>query len=137
MSLHERSDTHARFLRSPPDHSPLPGPPLRHVFPAEAKGCAELNMERIDDPETKAKDTWMGGFYMEVLVDGWDVEKTVTIDFKTSDLGLGPHACQNVRVVGFTETTITFALIQQPWICCESFGCAVRGERPAQMTFSC
>lgn len=94
-------------------------------------------MDRINDEETKAKDTWMGGFYMEVLVDGWDVDKTVTIDFKTSDLGLGPHACQNVRVVGFTDTTITFALIQQPWICCESFGCAVRGERPAHMSFSC
>ena len=74
---------------------------------------------------------------MEVFVDGWDIEKTVTIDFKTPDIGLGPHACQNVRVVGFTETTITFSLIQQPWICCESFGCAIRGERPSQLSFSC
>jgi len=89
------------------------------------------------DPATLAKDTWMGGFYMEVHVDGWIADKTVTIDFKTADIGLGPHACQNVRVVGFTDTTITFVLIQQPWICCESFGCAIRGERPAALSFSC
>jgi hypothetical protein len=42
-----------------------------------------------------------------------------------------------VRVVDFTETTVTLVVVQQRWICCESFGCALRGVRPDQITFTC
>ena len=45
-----------------------------------------------------ADDNWVGGFYMEVWVDGWDVDKTVTIDFHTPEIEFPKHACQNVRV---------------------------------------
>ena len=82
-------------------------------------------------------DNWVGGFYMEVYVDGWDVDKTITLDFHTPEIEFPKHACQNVRVVGYSETTVTLVVVQQRWICCESFGCALRGSRPERITFSC
>ena len=78
----------------------------KHVFSAQAKGCAEVNADRLQDPDTAAKDTWTGGFYMEVLVDGWEAEKTVTVDFHTEDIAIPKHACQNVRVVDFFQQAL-------------------------------
>ena len=132
----------------------------KHKFPPHAKGCAELNTDRFEDPKAVETDNWVGGFYMEVWVDGWDVDKTVTIDFHTDEIEFPKHACQTVKVaprarrlrdrlarsrprarfpqiVGYTQTTVTLLLQQQRWICCESFGCALRGERPEHITFTC
>ena len=75
---------------------------------------------------------------MEVYVDGWDVDKTITLDFHTPDIEFPKHACQvrpttttttshptlshpppnsshlqNVRVVGYSETTVTLVVVQQ------------------------
>ena len=135
-------------------------PHEKHKFPPHAKGCAELNTDRFEDPKAVETDNWVGGFYMEVWVDGWDVDKTVTIDFHTDEIEFPKHACQTVKVaprarrlrdrlarsrprarfpqiVGYTQTTVTLLLQQQRWICCESFGCALRGERPEHITFTC
>lgn len=112
-------------------------PKAKHKFTPTAKECAETNTDRFDDPDKVATDNWTGGFYMEVYVDGWDIDKTVTMDFHTADIAFPKHACQNVKVVGYTETTVTLLLVQQRWICCESFGCALRGERPKRITYSC
>ena len=111
-------------------------PKEKHKF-TYGKGCAELNTDRFDEPEKVETDNWVGGFYMEVFVDGWDVDKTITLDFHTSDIEFPKHACQNVRVVGYSETTVTLVVVQQRWICCESFGCALRGTRPERISFSC
>ena len=111
-------------------------PKEKHRF-THGRGCAELNTDRFEDAEKVATDNWVGGFYMEVWVDGWDVDKTLTLDFHTAEIEFPKHACQNVRVVGYTETTVTVVVVQQRWICCESFGCALRGNRPARITFSC
>ena len=108
----------------------------KHKFPPHAKGCAELNTDRFEDPKAVETDNWVGGFYMEVYVDGWDVDKTVTLDFHTSEIEFPKHACQNVRVVGYSETTVTLVVVQQRWICCESFGCALRGSRPERLRAS-
>ena len=102
----------------------------KHKF-THGKGCAELNTDRFDDAEKVESDNWVGGFYMEVYVDGWDVDKTITLDFHTPEIEFPKHACQNVRVVGYSETTVTLVVVQQRWICCESFGCALRGEATA------
>lgn len=132
-----------------------------------ASGDAELNTDRFGDPKLVETDNWEGGFYLEVWVDGWDVDKTVTIDFHTDEIEFPKHACQTVKVparcrpradagpapvapsplratarscaqiVGYTQTTVTLLLVQQRWICCESFGCAVQGLRPERITFSC
>ena len=51
-------------------------PKEKHKF-TYGKGCAELNVDRFSDPEKVASDNWVGGFYMEVYADGWDVDKTV------------------------------------------------------------
>ena len=56
--------------------------------------CAELNTDRFEDPKAVETDNWVGGFYMEVWVDGWDVDKTVTIDFHTDEIEFPKHACQ-------------------------------------------
>ena len=135
-------------------------PHEKHKFPPHAKGCAELNTDRFEDPKAVETDNWVGGFYMEVWVDGWDVDKTVTIDFHTDEIEFPKHACQTVKVapparrlrdrlarscprarvpqiVGYTQTTVTLLLQQQRWICCESFGCALRGTRPERITFTC
>ena len=109
----------------------------KHKFSPQAKDCAEVNTERLEDEQMVADDNWVGGFYMEVWVDGWDVDKTVTIDFHTTEIEFPKHACQNVRVVGYTDTTVTLLLQQQRWICCESFGCALKGTRPEHVSFSC
>jgi len=109
----------------------------KHKFSPGAKDCAEVNTDRFDDEEFVKTDNWPGGFYMEVYVDGWDVDKTVTMDFHTSEIEFQKHACQNVKVVAFSETTVTLLLEQKNWICCESFGCALRGERPKHITFTC
>ena len=111
-------------------------PKEKHKF-THGKNCAELNTDRFDDPEKVETDNWVGGFYMEVYVDGWDVDKTLTLDFHTADIEFPKHACQNVRVVGYSQTTVTLVVVQQRWICCESFGCALRGARPDRITFSC
>ena len=111
-------------------------PKEKHKF-TYGKACAELNTDRFDDPEKVETDNWVGGFYMEVYVDGWDVDKTITLDFHTPDIEFPKHACQNVRVVGYSETTVTLVVVQQRWICCESFGCALRGTRPERITFTC
>ena len=111
-------------------------PKPKHHF-TQGKNCAELNTDRFEDAEKVATDNWVGGFYMEVYVDGWDVDKTITLDFHTADIEFPKHACQNVRVVGYTETTVTVVVMQQRWICCESFGCALRGNRPERITFTC
>ena len=93
----------------------------KHKF-THGKGCAELNTDRFADAEKVSKketsaryeasltlycfprarfqvesDNWVGGFYMEVYVDGWDVDKTITLDFHTPDIEFPKHACQ-VRV---------------------------------------
>ena len=104
-------------------------------------------------------------------VDGWDVDKTITLDFHTAEIEFPKRACQNVQVsprrerpakcrlgfrcitityhrscegmtvaccvvahfqsslqvIAFSETTVTLLVVQQRWICCESFGCALRG----------
>ena len=73
-------------------------PHEKHKFPPHAKGCAELNTDRFEDSKMVETDNWVGGFYMEVYVDGWDVDKTVTIDFHTPEIEFPKHACQNVRV---------------------------------------
>ena len=122
----------------------------KHKFSPAAKDCGELNTDRFEDEQMVADDNWVGGFYMEVRsrartwsrvalslagrplrtqvwVDGWDVDKTITMDFHTPDIEFPKHACQNVRVVGYTDTTVTLLLQQQRWICCESFGCALKG----------
>ena len=112
-------------------------PHKKHTFSPQAKDCAELNTDRFEDESMVADDNWVGGFYMEVWVDGWDIDKTITIDFHTTDIEFPKHACQNVRVVGYTDTTVTLLLQQQRWICCESFGCALRGTRPEHISFSC
>ena len=84
-----------------PEHS---GPAVeykvhkKHKFSPGAKDCAEINTERFADEQMVASDNWVGGFYMEVWVDGWDVDKTVTIDFHTPEIEFPKHACQNVRV---------------------------------------
>ena len=111
-------------------------PKEKHKF-TYGKACAELNTDRFDDPEKVETDNWVGGFYMEVYVDGWDVDKTITLDFHTPDIEFPKHACQNVRVVGYSETTVTLVVVQQRWICCESFGCALRGTRPERITVTC
>ena len=61
-----------------------------------------------------ASDNWVGGFYMEVYVDGWDVDKTLTMDFHTAEIEFPKHACQNVRVVGYSETTVSSAADAAP-----------------------
>jgi len=111
-------------------------PKEKHKF-SIGRGCAELNTDRFEDPEKLLTDNWSGGFYMEVYVDGWDVDKTITLDFHTAEIEFPKHACQNVRIVGYTETTVTLVVIQQRWICCESFGCALRGNRPDRISFTC
>lgn len=84
-----------------PEHS---GPAVeykvhkKHKFSPAAKDCAEINTERFEDEQMVTDDNWVGGFYMEVWVDGWDVDKTVTIDFHTPEIEFPKHACQNVRV---------------------------------------
>ena len=84
-----------------PEHS---GPAVeykvhkKHKFSPGAKDCAEINTERFADEQMVTDDNWVGGFYMEVWVDGWDVDKTVTIDFHTPEIEFPKHACQNVRV---------------------------------------
>ena len=81
--------------------------------------AAQTNTDRFEDPEKVATDNWPGGFYMEVLsegctplrairdrlwpwwqvwVDGWDIDKTVTLDFHTADIEFPKRACQNVKV---------------------------------------
>jgi len=111
-------------------------PKDKHRF-THGKGCAELNTDRFEDTDKVVTDNWVGGFYMEVYVDGWDVDKVITLDFHTADIEFPKHACQNVRVVGYTETTVSVVVVQQRWICCESFGCALRGNRPERISFSC
>ena len=111
----------------PPGHSPrtqgFPCPQCR--VPSLIRALGSLCVQ------------WVGGFYMEVYVDGWDVDKTITLDFHTAEIEFPKHACQNVRVVGYTETTVTLLVVQQRWICCESFGCALRGSRPERISFAC
>ena len=108
-------------------------PHEKHKFPPHAKGCAELNTDRFEDPKAVETDNWVGGFYMEVWVDGWDVDKTVTIDFHTDEIEFPKHACQTVKVaprarrlrdplarsrpparfpqiVGYTQTTVALLL---------------------------
>ena len=63
-----------------------------------ASGDAELNTDRFGDPKLVETDNWEGGFYLEVWVDGWDVDKTVTIDFHTDEIEFPKHACQTVKV---------------------------------------
>ena len=128
-SLAEWNDAHSAELN--PEK-----PKEKHKF-TYGKGCGELNTDRFEDAEKVETDNWVGGFYMEVYVDGWDVDKTITLDFHTSEIEFPKHACQNVRVVGYSETTVTLVLVQQRWICCESFGCALRGTRPERISFSC
>lgn len=45
----------------------------------------------------------MGGFYFEVFVDEWDLDKTVTVDFHTDDIAFPKHACNNVKVRRFAS----------------------------------
>ena len=45
-------------------------PHKKHQFAPQAKDCAELNTDRFEDAEMVATDNWVGGFYMEVYVDG-------------------------------------------------------------------
>ena len=97
----------------------------------------QLNTDRLNDAEKRESDEWVGGFYMEVYVDGWDIDKTITMDFHTEEIEFPKHACQNVRVVDYTDTSVTLVVQQQRWICCESFGCALRGARPEHITFTC
>ena len=73
-------------------------PHKKHKFSPGAKDCAEVNTERFADEQMVTDDNWVGGFYMEIWVDGWDVDKTVTIDFHTREIEFPKHACQNVRV---------------------------------------
>ena len=35
----------------------------KHKFPPHAKGCAELNTDRFEDPKAVETDNWVGGFY--------------------------------------------------------------------------
>ena len=36
--------------------------------------------------------------WWQVWVDGWDIDKTVTLDFHTADIEFPKRACQNVKV---------------------------------------
>ena len=107
----------------------------KHKF-THGKGCAELNTDRFADAEKVSKketsacyeasltlycfprarfqvesDNWVGGFYMEVYVDGWDVDKTITLDFHTPDIEFPKHACQ-VRPT--TTTTTSHPTLSHP-----------------------
>ena len=53
-----------------------------HQF-TSGRGCAELNTDRFQVAEQVATDNWVGGFYMEVYVDGWDVVKTTCVKGST------------------------------------------------------
>ena len=120
----------------PPSPPPPPTPYGAHPF-THGKGCAEL--------DTEPQDNWADGFHVRVYVDGWRVDKTITLDFhESSASALFPNpamrqACSNVRVVGLTATTATVVLMQRPvrMHCCELFGCALRGSRPERISVSC
>ena len=73
-------------------------PGAHDALSLRASGDAELNTDRFGDPKLVETDNWEGGFYLEVWVDGWDVDKTVTIDFHTDEIEFPKHACQTVKV---------------------------------------
>ena len=72
-------------------------PGAHDALSLRASGDAELNTDRFGDPKLVETDNWEGGFYLEVWVDGWDVDKTVTIDFHTDEIEFPKHARQTVR----------------------------------------
>ena len=68
----------------------------------------QLNTDRFDDPEKVETDNWVGGFYMEVYVDGWDVDKTITLDFHTAEIEFPKHGkCGIVSCMWSLQTVLS------------------------------
>jgi hypothetical protein len=102
-----------------------------HTF-THGKGCAELDHEFEKDPSRN----WYHGFFLEVHVDGWEEGKTVTMDFHDPDVEFPQRACQNARVIRYTEETATVVLDMQ-YGKREGFSCRLAGNRPKHITLSC
>ena len=123
----------------------------RLLQPWSSPRCGSLNALSWNDPRRAATDTWAGGFFFEVFIENWEWRKTVTIEWgpqqHNGDHILGVReGCQNARLTrgyglsGDMGTETLFELEHdQPWACCSSFACAVRGQRPPleQIHISC